>query len=74
MTLQLRADVSTTRDERACRYWQLNPTGAFVLCALLDGATAQEAAETLADQYTVSAEKQPPTSPPSCSTCAPLGW
>ncbi|MGH8900182.1 MAG: lasso peptide biosynthesis PqqD family chaperone [Egibacteraceae bacterium] len=65
MTLRLRADVSTTDtddglvllDERASRYWQLNPTGALVLRALLDGATVQEAAETLADQHTVTTER-----------------
>ncbi|MGH3698127.1 MAG: lasso peptide biosynthesis PqqD family chaperone [Pseudonocardiaceae bacterium] len=65
MTLQLRADVSTADtddgvvllDERAGRYWQLNPTGALVLQLLLDGAATPQVAQTLADRYLVSAEQ-----------------
>ncbi|MGH3815477.1 MAG: lasso peptide biosynthesis PqqD family chaperone [Pseudonocardiaceae bacterium] len=62
MTLQLRADVSTADtddglvllDERAGRYWQLNPTGALVLRLLLDGTSPQEVAQILADRHAVS--------------------
>jgi hypothetical protein len=65
MTLQLRADVSTAAtddgvvllDERAGRYWQLNPTGALVLQLLLDGAAPQQVAQTLADRQPVSTEQ-----------------
>ncbi|MGH3972875.1 MAG: lasso peptide biosynthesis PqqD family chaperone [Pseudonocardiaceae bacterium] len=65
MTVQLRADVSTVDtddgvvllDERAGRYWQLNPTGALVLRLLLDGAAPHQAAQTLADRHTVSMEQ-----------------
>jgi asparagine synthase (glutamine-hydrolysing) len=65
MTVRLRTDVSTTDtdeglvllDERAGRYWQLNPTGALVLRLLLHGATPQQVAQTLADRYAVSAEQ-----------------
>ena len=62
MTVQLRADVSTADtddglvllDERAGRYWQLNPTGALVLRLLLDGAVPHQIAQTLADRHPVS--------------------
>ncbi|MGH4010111.1 MAG: lasso peptide biosynthesis PqqD family chaperone [Pseudonocardiaceae bacterium] len=62
MTLHLRADVSTADtddgvvllDERAGRYWQLNPTGALVLRLLLDGVSPYQVAQTLADRYAVS--------------------
>jgi Coenzyme PQQ synthesis protein D (PqqD) len=65
MTLQLRADVSTADtddgvvllDERAGRYWQLNPTGALVLRLLLEGAAPQQVAQTLAGRYAVSIEQ-----------------
>jgi hypothetical protein len=65
MTLQLRADVSTADtddglvllDERAGRYWQLNPTGALVLRLLLDGAATHQVAQTLADRHPVSTEQ-----------------
>ena len=65
MTLQLRADVSTADtddgvvllDERAGRYWQLNPTGALVLRLLLDGTAPHEVAQTLADRHPVSTEQ-----------------
>ena len=65
MTVQLRADVSTADtedglvllDERAGRYWQLNPTGALVLRLLLDGVTPSQVAQTLADRHAVSTER-----------------
>lgn len=65
MTLRLRADVSVTDtddglvllDERAGRYWQLNRTGALVLQTLLDGGTPEDAAEALATQHAVTAER-----------------
>jgi len=65
MTVRLRANVSTADtddglvllDERAGRYWQLNPTGALVLRLLLDGMTPQQAAQTLADRHPVSTEQ-----------------
>lgn len=65
MTVRLRADVSTADtddglvllDERAGRYWQLNPTGALVLRLLLDGVTPHQAAQTLADRHPVSSEQ-----------------
>jgi hypothetical protein len=65
MSLRLRADVSTTAtddglvllDERAGRYWQLNPTGAYVLSVLLNGATPAQAAAMLADQYAISVDQ-----------------
>ncbi len=61
MTLHLRADVSTTDtddglvllDERAGRYWRLNPAGALVLRLLRDGASPQQVAQTLADRHAV---------------------
>lgn len=40
-------------DEHAGEYWNLNPTGAFVVDALLGGATAAEAAAALAAEHTV---------------------
>ncbi|MGH3476481.1 MAG: lasso peptide biosynthesis PqqD family chaperone [Pseudonocardiaceae bacterium] len=62
MMLHLRADVSTADtddgmvllDERAGRYWQLNPSGAFVLRLLLDGAAPRQVAQILADRHAVS--------------------
>lgn len=62
MTVRLRADVSTTDtddgvvllDERAGRYWQLNPTGGLVLRLLLDGAAPRRVAQILADRHSVS--------------------
>ena len=61
MTLKLRAGVSTAEveygtallDEDRGEYWNLNPTGALVLQKLLSGATADEAAKVLAEEYGV---------------------
>lgn len=44
-------------DERAGRYWPLNPTGALVLRLLLDGVTPDQVAQTLADRHPVSTER-----------------
>jgi len=61
MTLKLRDGVSMAEteygiallDEDAGRYWNLNPTGALVLCKLLDGGTAIQAVEKLAEEFAV---------------------
>jgi hypothetical protein len=65
MTLHLHPDVSAADtddgavllDERAGRYWQLNPTGALVLRLLLDGAAPHQVAQTLADRHRVSTQQ-----------------
>ena len=44
-------------DERAGRYWQLNPSGAVVLRTLLESGTAREAARVLTQRYPVSPEQ-----------------
>ncbi|MGH3831975.1 MAG: lasso peptide biosynthesis PqqD family chaperone [Pseudonocardiaceae bacterium] len=59
MPLRLRPDIATTDtddglvllDERTGRYWQLNPTGAHVLHALLVGQHPEEIAGGLATRY-----------------------
>ncbi|MDX6721454.1 MAG: hypothetical protein QOJ63_3708 [Solirubrobacteraceae bacterium] len=59
MSIRLQADVVVTDteygsvllDERGGSYWNLNPTGALVLRALLAGETADDAARQLADEY-----------------------
>lgn len=59
MPLRLRADIATTDtddglvllDERTGRYWQLNPTGAYVLHALLEGHPRDRIAGELATRY-----------------------
>lgn len=61
MTITLRKDVSATEsedgmvllDERTGRYFQLNPTAAFVLKSLIDGATSEQAADALTVRYEV---------------------
>ncbi|MFE0023970.1 lasso peptide biosynthesis PqqD family chaperone [Amycolatopsis sp. NPDC059021] len=65
MGLTLRAEVSVVDtdygsvllDERAGRYFQLNPTGKLVVGALLEGRSAEQAAEALAREYRVSREQ-----------------
>ncbi|HEX8156747.1 MAG TPA: lasso peptide biosynthesis PqqD family chaperone [Solirubrobacteraceae bacterium] len=42
---------SVLLDERGGSYWNLNPTGALVLRALLGGQTQEQAARALADEY-----------------------
>ena len=64
MTFKLRDGVSTAEteygmallDEDTGRYWNLNPTGALVLCRLLDGGTSAQAVDELAEQYAVDRE------------------
>ncbi|MGH2770425.1 MAG: lasso peptide biosynthesis PqqD family chaperone [Actinomycetota bacterium] len=65
MSLSLCVDVSTVEtdegmvllDERAGRYWQLNPTGALILRTLLEGSTPQDVVKTLTERHAVSAER-----------------
>lgn len=40
-------------DEHAGEYWSLNPSGALVIKALLDGAGGDGAAQVLADRHDV---------------------
>jgi hypothetical protein len=62
VNLRFRADVSVTDteygtvllDERSGRYWQLNPTGAFVIDALLKGRTTEQAVAALTEEYRVA--------------------
>jgi hypothetical protein len=59
MSIKLQADVVVTDteygsvllDERGGAYWNLNPTGALVLRALLAPGTEHDAAQTLAEEY-----------------------
>jgi FixJ family two-component response regulator len=61
VSLQLRPDITTTQtddglvllDERTGRYWQLNPTGAHVLHALLQGRHPDHIAQDLATRYRI---------------------
>lgn len=63
MTLTLRRGVSFAQtddglallDEHGGRYWHLNPTGAQVLRALLDGRTAEQAVAQLTAEYEIDA-------------------
>ncbi|MEU0936031.1 lasso peptide biosynthesis PqqD family chaperone [Embleya sp. NPDC005971] len=65
MTFALRPNVIPTPtehgtvllDERRGRYFQLNPTGTLVLGALLNGATAHQAATLLSDRYSITLEQ-----------------
>jgi len=45
-------------DERTGRYWQLNPTGAHILRALLDGTAAHDIAQGLVERHTGLAPEQ----------------
>ncbi|MEU6916570.1 lasso peptide biosynthesis PqqD family chaperone [Streptomyces olindensis] len=64
MTLKLRAGVFTAEteygiallDEDRDQYWTLNPTGAVVVRALLDGKGAAEAVRELTAEYEVDAD------------------
>ena len=47
-------DVLMLMDAKQGRYLELNETGALILNALLDGATAAQAAERLCASYQVS--------------------
>jgi hypothetical protein len=44
-------------DELTGRYWQLNGSGAFVLQAMLDGATESTATELLISRYQVTEDQ-----------------
>lgn len=65
MLLRLRADIATTDtddglvllDERSGRYWQLNPTGAQVLRALLKGRPCEQIAQDLVSRYGVGIDQ-----------------
>jgi hypothetical protein len=59
MSLTLHQDVSMAETDdgavllhqRTGRYWQLNPTGVFILKALLAGRTDEQAADELAARH-----------------------
>lgn len=63
MTQKLRDGVSSADtdygtvllDEDSGRYWNLNPSAAQVLQVLLEGGTAEQAAQALTERYTVDA-------------------
>lgn len=65
MPLHLRADIATTDtddglvllDERTGRYWQLNPTGAQVLHALLAGHHPGRITQDLVRRYHIDIEQ-----------------
>jgi hypothetical protein len=60
--MRFRADVSVADtdygqvllDERTGRYWQLNPTGAFIVRHLLDGGDENQAVAALTAEYQVA--------------------
>jgi len=59
MTIRLRNSVTATStdyglvllDETGGEYWNLNPTGASVVTAVLDGDTPDQAARSLAEEH-----------------------
>ncbi|MGH3694703.1 MAG: lasso peptide biosynthesis PqqD family chaperone [Pseudonocardiaceae bacterium] len=61
----MRSDIATTDtddglvllDERTGRYWQLNPTGAHVLAALLEGRHPDDIAAGLATRYRIDVQQ-----------------
>jgi hypothetical protein len=61
MPPRLHPDIATTAtndglvllDERTGRYWQLNPTGAHVLHALLEGHHGERIAQDLVTGYRI---------------------
>jgi hypothetical protein len=57
VTLTHSGDGTVLLDERAGQYYQLNATASLLLTALLDGATATEAARRLATTYPGSADR-----------------
>lgn len=65
MPLRLRPDIATTDtddglvllDERTGGYWQLNPTGASVLHALLAGHDPERIAQDLAAHYRIDRQQ-----------------
>jgi hypothetical protein len=64
MALKLRDGVSTADteygiallDEDSGEYWNLNPSGAVVLRALLEGGTSTDAVQALVEHYDIDAE------------------
>ncbi|WFB05935.1 lasso peptide biosynthesis PqqD family chaperone [Streptomyces sp. LX-29] len=62
---RLRADVSHTPtedgavllDQRSGKYWRLNATGAAVVQALIDGATAEQIVDRLVEARPVGRER-----------------
>lgn len=65
MTLTLHPDISTTDtddgrvllDERTGRYFQLNPSGALVLDALVSGTELPQAARLLTQRYSITHDR-----------------
>jgi hypothetical protein len=65
MTMTLRPHISTTNtddgmvllDERTGRYFQLDPSGALILDALVNGAELPQAARLLTERYTVTHDR-----------------
>lgn len=65
MTATLRPDISTTDtedgmvllNERTGNYFQINPSGALVLNALVNGAEIHQAASLLTQRYTVTHDR-----------------
>ncbi|GAA1539682.1 hypothetical protein GCM10009678_22520 [Actinomadura kijaniata] len=65
MSLRLRPGVSTADtdygtvvlDEHGGQYWQLNATGSLIVRSLLDGGTPRQAAEAVAEEFDVTAER-----------------
>ena len=59
MTVTLRPDIYATDDgmvlldERTGRYFQLNPSGALILDALVNSAEPQQAAHPFTQRYTI---------------------
>ena len=64
MSLNLHQDVSMAETDdgavllhqRTGRYWQLNPTGVFILNALLAGRTDEQAADELAARHRLDSD------------------
>ncbi|MET9606995.1 lasso peptide biosynthesis PqqD family chaperone [Streptomyces sp. NPDC006512] len=44
-------------DAKSGAYWQLNPTSATIVSALLDGGQAEDATRRLTEEYDVDAER-----------------
>lgn len=65
MSISLAANIAATQagsetvllDERRGRYFKLNPTGALVLRALLDGADADRAAAVLSERFGIDSQR-----------------
>ncbi|TLS43713.1 lasso peptide biosynthesis PqqD family chaperone [Streptomyces montanus] len=63
--MRLRADVSLVEteygnvllDERTGKYWELNPTGSFVLGELMSGGDTGAVTTRLTEEFEVDAER-----------------